>query len=103
VKNTVLGGINLGYFVFLLVDAIKGVDVKPGDSDQAIEDMQRAGAVAITLEDMIDLEQQLGCKIYSCFLRGKSSKPLVKKDLTSLSSYVILKRLLEEPKVRGSL
>jgi nicotinamidase/pyrazinamidase len=53
VKNTVLGGINLGYFVFLLVDAIKGVDVKPGDSDQAIEDMQRAGAVAITLEDMI--------------------------------------------------
>jgi nicotinamidase/pyrazinamidase len=54
VKNTVLGGINLGYFVFLLVDAIKGVDVKPGDSDQAIEDMQRAGAVAITLEDMIE-------------------------------------------------
>jgi nicotinamidase/pyrazinamidase len=53
VKNTVLGGINLGYFVFLLTDAIKGVDVKPGDSTQAIEDMQRAGAVAITLEDII--------------------------------------------------
>jgi 2-methylisocitrate lyase-like PEP mutase family enzyme len=27
--------------------------VKPGDSDQAIEDMLRAGAVAITLEDMV--------------------------------------------------
>jgi hypothetical protein len=36
-------------------------------------------------------------------LRGKGLKPLVKKDLTSLSGYVILKRLLEEPKVRGSL
>jgi hypothetical protein len=43
----------LGYFAFLLMDAIKGVDVKPGDSDQAIEDMLSAGAVAITLEDMV--------------------------------------------------
>lgn len=52
VKNTVLGAINLGYQVFLLTDAIKGVDVKPGDSERAIQDMLVAGAVAIEIGDI---------------------------------------------------
>ncbi|MFN3870926.1 MAG: nicotinamidase [Aquificaceae bacterium] len=52
VKNTVLGGINLGYQVFLLADGIKGVDVNPGDSQRAIEDMLQAGAVAVSIEDI---------------------------------------------------
>ncbi len=52
VKNTVLGAINLGYEAFLLLDGIKGVDVNPGDSERAIEEMLRAGAVGISIEDI---------------------------------------------------
>lgn len=52
VKNTVLGALNLGYFAFLLVDGIKGVDVNPGDSEKAIQEMLQAGAVAISLDDL---------------------------------------------------
>lgn len=53
VKNTVLGAINLGYQAFLIVDAIKGVDVNPGDSEKAIEEMLTASAVAIQIEDIM--------------------------------------------------
>ena len=47
VRNTVLGAINLGYQAFLLLDAVKGVDVEPGDSEKAIEEMLLAGAVGL--------------------------------------------------------
>lgn len=40
VKNTVLGGLNLGYQVFVLEDGIKGVDVNEGDSERAVEVMK---------------------------------------------------------------
>lgn len=52
VKNTVLGAINLGYQVFLLEDAIKGVDVNPGDSEKAIQEMLISGAVVIEIDDI---------------------------------------------------
>ncbi|WP_448588557.1 nicotinamidase [Thermocrinis sp.] len=52
VKNTVLGGLNLGYFVLLLMDAIKGVDVNVGDSERAIEEMLKQGAVSLTFEEI---------------------------------------------------
>ena len=52
VKNTVLGGINLGYQVFLLMDGIKGVDVNPGDSEKAIEEMLENGAVSVSIQDI---------------------------------------------------
>lgn len=44
VKHTVLDGLKEGFKVVLLEDAIRGVDVQPGDSERAIEDMIRAGA-----------------------------------------------------------
>ncbi len=52
VKNTVIGALNLGYQVFVLEDAIKGVDVKPGDSKRALEYMLKKGASLIKLEDI---------------------------------------------------
>lgn len=52
VKNTVLGAINLGYQVFLLMDGIKGVDVNPGNSENAIEEMLESGAVGISIQDI---------------------------------------------------
>jgi len=52
VKNTALGGINLGYQVFILQDGIKGVDINVGDSQRAIDLLLNKGATLITLEDI---------------------------------------------------
>jgi nicotinamidase/pyrazinamidase len=46
--------LNLGYQVFLLLDGIRGVDVNPGDSDEAIKEMLRYGAVGIVYEDIVE-------------------------------------------------
>ncbi len=53
VKSTVLDGLKSGFEVIFLADASRGVDVKPGDSQRAIEDMLREGAIKITLRDII--------------------------------------------------
>ena len=53
VKATVIDGLNLGYEVILLLDAVRGVDVEPGDSDKAIKEMLKRGAVGITYEDIM--------------------------------------------------
>jgi len=53
VKATVLDALKLGYQVMLLLDAIRGVDVNPGDSEKAIKEMIRSGAIAITFEEIL--------------------------------------------------
>ena len=52
VKSTVLDALKYGFEVFLLVDAVRGVDLQPGDSERAIEEMVRRGAKKITLSDL---------------------------------------------------
>jgi nicotinamidase/pyrazinamidase len=47
VLQTVLDARALGYWVFLLIDAIRAVDVAPDDGAKAIEEMRRAGAEPI--------------------------------------------------------
>lgn len=44
VRHTVLDGLKEGFKVVLLEDAIRGVDVQPGDSERAIAEMIQAGA-----------------------------------------------------------
>ena len=44
VKATVLDALKSGYDVTLLREAVRGVDVKAGDSDRALEEMRAAGA-----------------------------------------------------------
>jgi nicotinamidase/pyrazinamidase len=44
VKHTVLDGLKEGFKVVLLTDCIRGVNLKPGDSARAIEEMTQAGA-----------------------------------------------------------
>jgi nicotinamidase/pyrazinamidase len=44
VKETVLGGLRRGYKVKALKDAMRAVDVNPGDGDRALEEMRDAGA-----------------------------------------------------------
>ncbi len=46
VKSTVLDALKLGYKVKLLTDAVRAVDVKPGDGEAAVKAMLSAGAVA---------------------------------------------------------
>lgn len=52
VHETVLDAINEGFEVTLLLDAVKGVDVKEGDSEQAIEDMIEAGARTAIIDEI---------------------------------------------------
>ncbi len=51
VKSTVLDALKLGFETFLLEDAVKGVDVKPGDSEKAIKEMLKKGAKKIRLNE----------------------------------------------------
>lgn len=56
VKFTVLDALSLGYRVDVLAEGCRGVDLTPGDSDRALEEMRRHGANPITLAE---LEQRL--------------------------------------------
>jgi nicotinamidase/pyrazinamidase len=52
VKNTVLDAVREGFGATVVEDAIRGIDVKPGDSERAIEEMRRAGADLVTSEQL---------------------------------------------------
>jgi nicotinamidase/pyrazinamidase len=45
VKATALDAARLGYETYLLIDAVRPVDVAPGDGDRAVEEMRAAGVV----------------------------------------------------------
>jgi len=49
VRATVLAALQEGFRVTLLLDAVRGVDVNPGDSERAIQEMIAAGANTATL------------------------------------------------------
>lgn len=51
VLNTVRDALQLGYDVMLLSDAIRPVEVQPGDGERAEAEMARLGARSITLQD----------------------------------------------------
>ena len=46
VKATALDGVRLGFETVLLVDAVRAVNLAPGDGDRAIDEMTAAGVVA---------------------------------------------------------
>lgn len=54
VKFSTCDALRKGLKVKLLIDAIKGVNLKPNDSAQAIKEMVKQGAKKITLKDMED-------------------------------------------------
>ncbi len=51
VVNTARDAIDAGFSVVVLVDAIRAVDVQPGDGERAIADMSARGAVLAALQD----------------------------------------------------
>ncbi|MDH3286873.1 MAG: nicotinamidase [Betaproteobacteria bacterium] len=52
VLNTVLDALKSNFEVLLLEDAIRAVDVKPGDGERAKDEMRAAGAVAVNYEEL---------------------------------------------------
>lgn len=48
VLHTVRDALELGYEVYLLTDALRAVDVNPGDGEKAAREMQERGAIPIT-------------------------------------------------------
>jgi len=56
VKETVLDGLKENFEAYLLEDACKGVEVRPGDSRRAIQLMVTRGAKQITLDKIRDAE-----------------------------------------------
>lgn len=53
VKNTVLDGLKLGLSVEVVREAIRAVEVNPGDGEKAIMEMKQAGARFISLREII--------------------------------------------------
>lgn len=54
VLQTALEGIRSGFSVTILVDAVRGVDLKPGDSARALDEMRAAGAEMMTICNLFD-------------------------------------------------
>ncbi len=54
VLRTVLDACSRGYDTFVLADAIRAVDVKPGDGASACQEMRRAGAAFVRFEDLAE-------------------------------------------------
>lgn len=52
VRATALDGVRLGFQVFLLADAIRGVDVPPGSVKRSIEEMLESGVVLVELGEL---------------------------------------------------
>ncbi len=54
IKATVLDGCKAGYHLFVIVDAIRGIEAKPGDCEQAMRTMTEAGAVFVSSDDVLN-------------------------------------------------
>lgn len=51
VRATVRDALERGFAVVLLTDAVRALDVAPGDGERAVAEMQRLGAVVTTLQE----------------------------------------------------
>lgn len=52
VLNTVKDALRAGFETFLLTDAVRGVEVQPGDTERALEEMRLGGAQSVSLDDL---------------------------------------------------
>jgi nicotinamidase/pyrazinamidase len=53
VKNTVLDALKLGFVTILLADAIRGIDQRPNDSQDAVQEMVKQGAETTVLSEVL--------------------------------------------------
>lgn len=59
VRASALDAVKAGFRTHLIVDAVRGVDLNPGDSGLAIEEMKRDG-VHVTMSDQINFDRTTG-------------------------------------------
>ncbi len=52
VRQTALEGLRQGFAITTLVDAVRGVDLEPGNSERALAEIQAAGTRLMTLEEL---------------------------------------------------
>lgn len=55
IRTTVIDGLSFGFSVALLLDAVRGINVKPDDSERAIQEMLARGARLVMLEDFVEV------------------------------------------------
>jgi nicotinamidase/pyrazinamidase len=53
VKQTALDALREGFRATVVVDAVRGIDVRPGDSQRAIAEVRRAGAGVVTSAELL--------------------------------------------------
>lgn len=53
VKFSALDAVRLGFDTTVITDACRGVELNPGDIDQAFEEMKRAGVKLVTSDDVM--------------------------------------------------
>ncbi|CAN5473504.1 bifunctional nicotinamidase/pyrazinamidase [soil metagenome] len=56
VKFTALDAVELGFRTYLILDACRGVELKPGDVLAAIDEMRRAGVDVVTAKEVFQQE-----------------------------------------------
>lgn len=56
VRQTVLDGLEAGFHVTVLVDAVRGVDLEDGDSERALAEMKEKGADTVTVDELEAVE-----------------------------------------------
>ena len=52
VRATALDAVAKGFKTFVITDAVRAVDVQPGDGERALEEMQTAGCILITSREI---------------------------------------------------
>jgi nicotinamidase/pyrazinamidase len=52
VKYSALDAVHLGFKTHVILDACRGVELKPGDTKKAIEEMRKAGVEILTSDDL---------------------------------------------------
>lgn len=55
VRETVLDGLKLGYEVYAVTDAMRGVNVNPSDDKRALQEMESSGAHLVTSDEVLNL------------------------------------------------
>jgi nicotinamidase/pyrazinamidase len=53
VRATALDALRAGFETVVLADAVRPVDVEPGDGERALEEMRAAGAQLVTVEELL--------------------------------------------------
>ncbi|MCB2156112.1 bifunctional nicotinamidase/pyrazinamidase [bacterium] len=54
VRATTLDALKLGFEVHVVTDGVRGVDLQPGDSERALQEMEKAGAKLETSEQILE-------------------------------------------------